>query len=118
MTNPIETPPGIIPSGMVERVKAILLKPKEEWPVIATEPASISSLYLRYAVILAAIPAVASFIHSAVFGYGALGFHYRPSLAASLGMGISQYVMSLISVAVIAWWRISSSPILAAPVTG
>ncbi|MBB6123662.1 Yip1 family protein [Sphingobium subterraneum] len=94
--SPIEIPPGF-----VNRVKAILTTPKTEWPVIAAESASIASLYTRYICILAAIPAVATFLRAIVFGYGFLGVTYRPSLAAALAMGVQQYVMALIGVAII-----------------
>lgn len=99
MTNPNSTQN---PSAIVARVKSILLKPKEEWPVIDSEPTTISELFLRYALLLAAVPALASFLRGVIFGYSALGFTYRPGVIASLGMGITQYVMSLISVAVMA----------------
>ena len=49
---------------LIERAKAILLSPKTEWDVIANEPASVTTLYRKYAMILAAIPAVAQFLHS------------------------------------------------------
>ncbi|TNE42071.1 MAG: YIP1 family protein [Sphingomonadales bacterium] len=96
-SNPIETP-----SGLVERVKGIVLKPKEEWPVIEAESASISGLYMRYAVILAAIPALAGFVRNAFIGYGAFGFSYRPGFGLAIPMAISQYVMTLVSVAILA----------------
>lgn len=95
--NPIENP-----SGIVDRVKGIILKPKEEWPVIEGETASISGLYIRYAMILAAIPALAGFIRNAFIGYGAFGFHYRPGVGAALSIAIGQYVMALVMIAVIA----------------
>lgn len=88
--------------GMITRAKAILLKPKDEWSVISTEQTSIAGMFLGYAVILAAIPAIAQFLRSVLFGYGAFGFSYKPGFVASLGTGISQYVLSLISVAIIA----------------
>lgn len=93
--NPIE-----IPSGLVNRVKAILLTPKTEWPVIAAESSSIAALYTRYICILAAIPAIATFLRALVFGYGFLGITYRPSVTAAVAMGVQQYVVALISVAV------------------
>ena len=48
--------------SLVARVKAILLTPRTEWPVIEGEPATVASLYTGYIIPLAAIPAVASFI--------------------------------------------------------
>ena len=53
---------------LIARVKNILLTPKTEWPVIAAEPDTVAGLYTNYIVILAAIPAVCSFIKMTVFG--------------------------------------------------
>src|SRR3981189_195661 len=47
---------------LVERVKAILLTPQTEWPVIAREPGEVSLLFTRYVAILALIPALAGFL--------------------------------------------------------
>jgi len=97
-SNPIEIPPGL-----VDRAKNIVMKPKEEWPVVESEQASISGLYFKYAMILAAIPAIATFLHAVLFGYGFMGFGYKPSFMSAVGMGISQYVMALIVVAIMAF---------------
>jgi hypothetical protein len=43
-------------AALIERVKALLLTPKDEWPKIAAEPATIASLYSNYVIYLAAIP--------------------------------------------------------------
>ena len=53
---------------LVARVKAIALKPKEEWVKIKAETTSVSELFTSYAMILAAIPAVAQFIGFALIG--------------------------------------------------
>jgi hypothetical protein len=97
MNNPIE-----IPTGLVDRAKAIILKPKDEWPIIAGESATIGSLYTRYAIFLAAIPALAALLGSLLFGYSFLGITYRPSILSALSSAVVQYGMGLISVAVIA----------------
>jgi hypothetical protein len=47
---------------LVARVKGILLNPKDEWGKIKAEKTSIAQLFLGYAVVLAAIPAIATFI--------------------------------------------------------
>jgi len=99
----IEGDPISRPKSIVDRAKAIILKPKEEWPVIDLEPATISSLFKDYTLILAAIPAVALLIGSQVFGFGALGFHYRPSLMSSISMAVTQYVFALLGVALLAF---------------
>lgn len=82
---PITTSPSLI-----DRVKNILLTPKEEWPRIEAEPATIGSIYTSYVLILAAIPAVA-------FAIGMHGF----GMAFALSTAVTQYVMSLIGVFVI-----------------
>jgi Yip1 domain len=53
--------------NIVARVQAILLKPKEEWLKIKDEPATIKDLFVPYVVILAAIPAVATFLGTLLF---------------------------------------------------
>ena len=49
-------------TGIVVRVQNILLHPKQEWDVIDGESATVQSLFLGYACILAAIPAIAHLI--------------------------------------------------------
>jgi hypothetical protein len=44
--------------GIVDRVRNMLFSPKEEWPHIAAEPASIASIYTGYVLLLAAVPAI------------------------------------------------------------
>lgn len=89
-------------SALVDRAKNIILKPKEEWPVIDAEPATIGEIYRNYVLILAAIPALAGLIGSVTFGYSALGITYRPSITAALGTAVAQYVMALIGTFVLA----------------
>ena len=71
---------------MIARVKAILLTPKTEWPVIAAEPATIQGLYTGYILILAALPPIALLI-------GTLGF-----FGFGLKLAIKWYVSGLVSV--------------------
>lgn len=60
--------------GLFERVKAILLTPKTEWPVIDGEAATVGGLITGYALILAAIAPIALLLGFFIgpFG-GALG---------------------------------------------
>jgi len=90
------------PGGLVGRVQAILLRPKTEWDVIDTEPATVQGLYTGYACILAAIPAIAGFIGMQVFGVGAFGITYRPPLIGSLVQAVIGYVLSLVMVFILA----------------
>lgn len=88
----LENPPAVDPS-LVSRVKYILTRPKFEWPVIDAESASIKGLFTSYAVILAAIPAVATIV-------GQIAFGHRGLIGPLLGGALS-YVLSLVSVYVL-----------------
>jgi hypothetical protein len=63
-------PAGTLWSGLIDRVKNILLTPKTEWPVIEAEPTSVAQLYKGYAIPLAAFSALISFVRMSVIGYG------------------------------------------------
>jgi hypothetical protein len=52
---------------LLQRIRAILLTPRTEWPVIAREPATQSDLVI-YVAILAAIPEIAHFIGRSLIG--------------------------------------------------
>jgi hypothetical protein len=71
-----------------QRVTGILTSPQTEWPAIAAEPDTVSGLYTRYILLLAAIGPLASFLR-------------YPGLA-SLVTGIAQYVMQLAAMIVCA----------------
>ncbi|NVM87132.1 hypothetical protein FHT32_000755 [Variovorax sp. SG517] len=88
--------------NLVERVQAILLKPKATWPEIDAEPADAASLYKNYVMILALIPALASFIGLSLIGIGAFGVSFRVPLASGLANMVVGYVLSLVMVFVLA----------------
>ncbi|QNK69323.1 Yip1 family protein [Variovorax sp. PAMC26660] len=88
--------------NLVERVQAILLKPKATWPEIDAEPADAASLYKNYVMILALIPAVASFIGLSLIGIGAFGVSFRVPIVAGLANMVVGYVLSLVMVFVLA----------------
>jgi len=71
--------------NLVDRVKNILLNPKEEWPKIVVEPATTQSLYLGYIMILAAIGPIAILLRTFAFGFGIVPalIGYLVSLAIS-----------------------------------
>lgn len=89
-------------SGLVDRVKSILLKPAETWNVIAEEPATVGGLYTGYAVILAAIAPIAGFIGGQVFGHSFFGVTYRPPFVGALVGAILQYVLALVGIYILA----------------
>ncbi len=88
--------------GLVDKVKAILTRPKEEWPKIAADPSSPGEVVTRYAIPLIAIGPIASFIGDQVFGYSALFITYSPSLMAGLSNAIVTFVMALVALVVVA----------------
>lgn len=88
--------------NLIQRVKDILLKPKETWPVIEGEAADTASVYSNYLIFLAAIPAVAGFIGLSLIGVGGFGFSMRiPVMSGLLNMVVG-YVLSLAMVFVLA----------------
>ena len=78
--------------NLVQRVQAIVLEPRSEWPRVATEPATVQSIYTNWVMILAAIGPLTLVLLSMTFG--GLGFGLRAAVAA--------YVNSLIAVALLA----------------
>jgi hypothetical protein len=88
--------------ALVDRVKNILLTPREEWPVIDAEPATPAELYREYIIPLAAVGPVASAIGSLVFGYHAFGMSYRPPIATVLASSVVTYLLTLGGVYVLA----------------
>ena len=77
--------------NLPDRVKNILLQPKLEWPVIANETHTVQGLYTQYVMILAAIPAVASFIGYSLLALGV----WRVPFAAGLAYMVISYVLTL-----------------------
>lgn len=75
--------------NLVERVKNILLTPKEEWSRIEPEPATVQSLYVGYIMILAAIGPVALLLRSLAIGLPVAIVSYVVALAVA-------YLMALI----------------------
>lgn len=89
-------------ASLIERIKGILMSPAAEWDKIDTEPDTIGNIYSRYVFPLAAIPAVAGFIGSTMFGYSALGTTYRVPVGTAATMAIVQYAAALVGVYVVA----------------
>lgn len=89
--------------NLTERVKAILIRPKQEWPVISTEATDVSGLYKNYILILAAIGPVASIIGMSIFGVGIpMVGTFRVPIATSFASAVVTYILSLVGVYVLA----------------
>jgi Yip1 domain len=88
---------------LIERVKAIILSPKTEWPVIAGEPDDAQGLFKNYVAILAAIPAVCGFIGTALIGMSISGVGtMRVGVGGALVSAIVGYVLAFVGVYVLA----------------
>lgn len=95
--------PGGSAPGLAGRAKAILTAPTTEWPKIAAETDSVQNVFTRYVVPLAAIGPIFGFIGGQLFGVGAFGFRYHPTLIGGLASAITAYVLSLVSIFLVAW---------------
>lgn len=82
--------------NLIQRVKDILLAPKQTWPVIEAEPADTVSLYKNYLMILAAVPAVAGFIGMSLFGFSMMGVTIRTPFLSGLAHMVTSYVLMLV----------------------
>ena len=80
--------------NLVDRVKAILLQPKSEWPVIEREAGDAGYLFTNYVCIVSAIPAVSSFIGAVIIGLG---------IVSGLMYAVVTYVLGLVGVFVMAY---------------
>lgn len=81
-------------AGLVARVQNLLLKPQEEFAKIDGEAATIQSLFMGYAIPLAAIPAVGGFIgqflvtHNIMVGLAFAVLSYVLNLAGTFVFGL------------------------------
>jgi hypothetical protein len=87
---------------LIERIQAILLKPRQTWVTIEQESSDTSSIYRGYLVYLAAIPALAGFIGFSVIGMDMFGVSYRVPIVAGLVNMVVGYVLSLVMIYVLA----------------
>ena len=88
--------------GLVDRVKAILITPQKEWPVIEAESATPASLYTGYIIPLAAIPAVAGFVGMTMLGVRVLGMSIKVPMSTGLTNAVVVYVLALAGVFILA----------------
>jgi hypothetical protein len=90
-------------SPLFARARGILLDPSAEWAKVAVETDQPKDVFLRYVLPLAAISPVASFIGGQVFGLGGFGITINIGLMAGLGIAIASFILSLVSVWVVAF---------------
>ena len=89
--------------SLITRVKAMILSPRSEWQVIDGETPTVGQLYTSYIIPLSAIPPIASFIGTSVFGISIpfIGTYRVPMVTAATS-AITQYILGLVSVYVLA----------------
>lgn len=80
--------------SIVQRAKNIIIKPADEWNVIASEPATIGGLFTGYAAPLALIPLVSTILFTGLLGISALDM-------MGLGSGMPTGLMAIASSAVV-----------------
>ncbi|MCI3950575.1 MAG: Na+/proline symporter [Burkholderiales bacterium] len=85
---------------LVDRVKNILIQPNTEWVIIESESTDPKALYLNYVAIVAVIPAAANFLSFVLF---AGPFGTRVGVGTALAAAVTQYVLSLVMVLVVAF---------------
>jgi hypothetical protein len=89
--------------GIVERVKNILLTPKNEWPVIAGETTSTGDLMGGYVAPLAGISVLCGFVGHSLVGMS-LPFvgTYRMPIVAGIGLAVFSFVMAFVGIFILA----------------
>ena len=83
--------------NLVDRVKNIILTPANEWEVIKGESWTTADLFLKYAIILAAIPAAAGFLGYSFFGISYVFGSIKIGIGTSLTWAVLTYVLSLVA---------------------
>ena len=84
--------------SLFARVQAILLKPKETWPLIAAESTDAKAIYTNYLVAVAAIPALAGFVGRTIVGFHVFGASVRESLVRGIVRMLATYLLTLLVV--------------------
>ena len=83
---------------MFGRIKAILMEPKQEWPRIDAEPATVGGIMTGWAVPLAAIGPVAGLIGTSLFFNSFGGLVARPSMTFLICAAAIGYVLGLVGI--------------------
>lgn len=87
---------------LIERAKGICLSPKTEWEKIAAETTDVKSLFVGYAMILAAIPAICGFIGMTVIGVSVpIVGNIRTPIGSGLVHLVLGYVLGLAAVYIV-----------------
>lgn len=85
-------------NNILQRAIGIITKPSEEWEKIKGEKATVIGMFTNYAIILAAIPAIAGFIGYFIIGRSFMGFTVRMPIGRAFMWAILMYIFSLLGV--------------------
>jgi hypothetical protein len=78
---------------LIVRIRNLLIEPRAEWPLIASDPPGLRPM-LRYVAILALIPAIAGYIGSTYVGTSVSAGRFHDSLPTGLIKALISYVFS------------------------
>ncbi|MBC7832652.1 MAG: YIP1 family protein [Hyphomicrobium sp.] len=79
---------------LLERIKKILMQPREEWPRIATEPETIASLYTSYIIPVAGFAVLCAFIDN-LTGFTLFGVTHKPTYGEAVTSAVWQFGLQL-----------------------
>jgi hypothetical protein len=84
--------------NLIDRAKNIILKPDDEWAVVANEEPNIQQILLGYVLPLALIPTLA-----VIIGWGLIGTFGFTSFTYGIAMGLVQLINAFLSVLITAF---------------
>jgi len=87
---------------IIQRAIGIITKPVDEWKKIKGEQSTVVGLFTNYAIILAAIPAIAGLVGWMIVGRSFMGITIRIPFMRSFTWAILMYVFSLVGVYLLA----------------
>ncbi len=79
--------------ALLQRVRNILIEPRREWPLIASEPGGIRRV-MRYVAVLALIPAICGYIGATYVGVGVSAGSFVEELPVAAIKAIISYLFS------------------------
>lgn len=83
--------------NLFERAKNIIINPKHEWQVIATETPDVNKIFTGYVIPLAGAAALAAFIGYGLIGFSILGYHVG-GFNWGIYQALNSFIISLVSV--------------------
>jgi len=89
---------GAAAPGLVDRIKNILLKPKEEWARIDGEPADVNKLYMGYLLPIALVAVICMIIGYIMFPWSAMGITLRWTPMQAVISGVFQLATMFIGI--------------------